>query len=267
MSRLAAFALVLAAAISAPGPVQARDEGLDRYRDLLHRKRTLERENAWLTLEARLAAGKDPYIVFDAAAARMDFRVRGVTFKSYSFSAVSLDPWTHRPPDPERIWRAIAAPIEIEMKEGGNPELIPPDPETGREAGLLYSDPNQLASQTGAVPVSTDAGLLGVDAPTDYDITFGGGLIIRIRSDREKSFRERAANGFGRLAAGARAALSGLLGGKMSDGASPPPLRLYLSTDEQTAKHLHFSLLPGEKFVVAPPPPRPVSLVLVAAGR
>jgi hypothetical protein len=58
--------------------------------------------------------------------------------------------------------------------------------------------------------------------------------------------------------------LSGLWGSKEIDVAGKPRFELFLTTDVDTAKFLHFSLLPGEKIFAVPPPPPPIVLVATA---
>ncbi len=143
--------------------------------------------------------------------------------------------------------------------------MIPPDPETGREAGLVYSDPNQIAEQTGVVPLPTDAGILGVDVPSNYYIKIEGDVVLHIRTPDDKGFHEKAVDRLAAIAAGLKATFSGWWGGRDLPERPRPKLELYLLTDVDTAKSLHHSLLPGEKIFVVPPPAPPI-VVLAAAG-
>lgn len=234
---------------------------LDRYSALLQEKRALLRESGLLKQEAEVAATKSPYILFDPAARTLEFRIRGKTLKkAYSFSSIALDENGRRPASPEQIWKALQGPLTVLEKQGGRPELIPPDPETGREAGLLYSDPNQLAAQTGVVPVDTDAGLLGVDVPTDYHLKFEEDVVFHIRTAKTLTLRQKASSRLRDIAQSLRLSLAGLWGGGDSRG-SVPRLSLYMTTDSDTAKNLHYSLLPGERVFTVPPPPPPITLI------
>lgn len=145
--------------------------------------------------------------------------------------------------------------------QGAHPELIPPDPNTAKDDGQLYSDPNQLAAQTGTGPVHSDAGVLGVDAPTDYYIKLDDGVVFHIRTPKTRTFREKAADRLAEIAENMRATLSSFWGAKEIEIAGKPRLELYLTTDPDTAKNLHYSLLPGEKVFAVPPPPPPILLV------
>jgi hypothetical protein len=253
----AAVAIALAGSTHAGG-----ESSTERYRELLHQKRALLREASILKQETDWAAGKLPYIFFNLQSSQLEFRLRGKILKSYPVKGIFQDERTTRAADPEMIWRALDQPITVTEKQGGRPELIPPDPEAGREHGLLYSDPNQLASQTGAKPIASDAGVLGVDAPTEYYIEFEEKVIFYVRSPRTPTFREKAADRFSDLTS----TLSGWFGGKTAAPDARHRLALYLVIDPETAKYLHYSLLPGEKLMLTPPSPPPVVLVAGASA-
>jgi len=230
----------------------------DRYRELLGRKRSLLREAALLQREAEWAAGKPPYIFFNLENRQLEFRMRGRTLKTYPVKGIFLDEGLRRPATPEAVWRALDKPITVYDVEGGRPELVPPDPETGRTTGLLYADPNQLATQTGATSVDTDAGVLGVDAPAEYYIQFDEEVIFHIRSPRADSIRQRASRRLAEFAAGLRGMAGGWLGRAGRKEGPTFRLTLYLTLEPEIAKYLHYSLLPGEKMIVVPPNPPPV---------
>ncbi len=269
-SRRAAFLASAAAGVALAviaGAAAARagaETALDKYQALLQEKRGLLRENATLKQEAEIAATKAPYIVFHPKEGKLEFRVRGRTLKSYVFGNVAHDERGRHPADPEAIWRMFHGPLTVLEKEGGHPELIPPSQQEAQQTGQLYSDPNQLNAQTGAGPVHSDAGVLGVDAPSEYYIKFEEEVVFHIRTAKVLSFREKASDRLGEIITGVREALSGWWGSGEKKRAGQPLLTLYLTTDVDTAKFLHYSLLPGEKLFVAPPPPPPI--VLIAAG-
>jgi hypothetical protein len=173
MKRLiAALALAAAASLLGQAPRAGADVALDKYRSLLQEKRALLRDNALLQVEADMAATKSPYIFFNVKEGKLEFRVRGKAFKSYAFASITLDERGRRSVDAETLWKSLGKPLTVAEVQGAHPELIPPDPNTAQQEGQLYSDPNQLAAQTGTGPVHSDAGVLGVDAPTDYYIKF-----------------------------------------------------------------------------------------------
>ncbi|MGH9869151.1 MAG: hypothetical protein ACREAA_13430 [Candidatus Polarisedimenticolia bacterium] len=257
-----AAVVLLAGTLSHAGA--AGEKSSDRYLELLHRKRTLLREAALLQRETEWAAGKPPYIFFNAESRQLEFRMRGKILKTYPVKGIFLDEGLRRPASPEAIWRALDKPITVYDVQGGRPELVPPDPEAGRTTGLLYSDPNQLSSQTGATSVDTDAGILGVDAPAEYFIQFDEEVIFHIRSPRDDSIGKTASRRLSELAAGLRGTIGGWFGGASGKDGTKFRLTLYLTLESEVAKFLHYSLLPGEKLIVVPPGPPPV--VLVSSG-
>ncbi|HEY3175442.1 MAG TPA: hypothetical protein VGK94_06720 [Candidatus Polarisedimenticolia bacterium] len=261
----------LAAALSGAGASAGAETALDKYQALLQEKRALLRENGLLQREAALAATREPYIFFHLEESQLEFRVRGKALKSYKFKAMTFDERGRRRADPEAIWKTLDKPLTVLEIEGSRPELIPPDPNSSGETGQLFSDPNQLASQTGApsTPTHTDAGVLGVDVPTEYYIRFamgdsgGGHVIINIRTPKTLTFRQKAADRFAEMVENISANLSSWWSGADPDPEHRPRLELFLTTDADTAKNLHYSLLPQERLFVVPPPPPPI--VLVAA--
>jgi len=270
MMAAAAGAAGLAALLtfSASGPYAGAETTLDKYQVLLQQKRELARKNTILQREAAMAATKSPYVFFHLDESKLEFRVRGRALKTYSFTSMAFDSRGRVPADAETLWKHLEEPLVVLEIEGAHPELIPPDPNTGTEAGLLYSDPNQLTSQTGAqaVPVRTDAGVLGVDVPTDYFIKFEDRVILHIRTPKTLTFRQQARDRLDEIAENLKHNLSGWWGSKEIDTPDKPRLEIYMTTDEETAKNLHYSLLPGEKVFAVPPPPPSIELVAAAAS-
>src|SRR5262249_27211736 len=160
---------------------------------------------------------------------------------------ITLDERGRRRADAETVWKALEKPLSVVEVQGAHPELIPPDPNAAKQDGQLYSDPNQLMAQTGTGPVHSGAGVLGVDAPTDHFIRFDEGAAFHTRTAKTQTFREKAADRLAEIADSMRTTLSGLWGAKEIAVAGKPRLELFLTTDADTAKFLHFSLLPGEK--------------------
>lgn len=241
------------------------DTTMSKYQSLLQEKRTLLRENAFLQVEADMAATKSAYVLFYLDLGKLEFRVRGKAFKSYAFSPITLDDGGRRVADAETMWRALDKPLTVLEVQGAHPELVPPDPNSAKQDGQLYSDPNQLAAQTGTGPVHSDAGVLGVDVPTDYYIKFDEDVVFHIRTPKTRTFREKAADRLTEIARAMRATISGIWGSKEIESGQKPRFELYLTTDTDTAKFLHYSLLPGERFIAVPPPPPPIALVAAAS--
>jgi len=261
MKRLITASTLAAAMLLCAGTRAGAETPLDKYEALLQEKRAQVRENELLQREAEFAATKSPYILFYLKEGKLEFRVRGRAFKSYTFSPITLDERGRRPADPEAVWKAIGKSLTVIEVQGAHPELIPQDPNTPENAGELYADPNQLASQTGVAAVRSDAGLLGVDVPTDYYVKFAEDVVFHIRTPKTYTFREKAADRLSDVAESMRATLSGLWSRKEIEVAARPRLELYMTTDADTAKYLHYSLLPGEKILGVPPPPPPILLV------
>lgn len=265
---VAAGAAGLVASLSLPATslLAGAETPLDKYQVLLQQKRELARKNAILQQEATIAATKSPYIFFHLEAPKLEFRVRGRALKTYAFTSMSMDERGRIPADAETLWKYLQEPLTVVEIEGAHPELIPPDPNSSAEAGLLYSDPNQLSSQTGAasVPVHTDAGVLGVDVPTDYYVRFEEKVVLHVRTPKTLTFRQQARDRLDEIAENLTHNLSTWWGRKELDNPDKPRLEIYLTTDADTAKNLHYSLLPGERVFAVPPPPP--AIALVAAG-
>jgi len=256
----AATALSLTPAISRAGA----ESDLDRLRHLVQTKRQLQREAVILKQEAAMAATHSPYLFLDTGSGNLEFRVRGKAFKTYTFK-VTLDEAGARPADPEQVWAAVDGPLVVDEIQAAHPELIPPDPETGREAGLVYSDPNQLAEETGVIPLRTDAGILGVDVPSEYYIKLDGDVVFHVRTPDARGLHEKAVDRLSAIAAGLKATFAGWFGGRDLPDQARPKLELYLLTDVDTAKNLHHSLLPGEKIFIVPPAAPPIVVLAAAA--
>lgn len=268
--RVAAGAAGLAASLAIPAAFlhAGAETPLDKYQALLQQKRVLARKNTILQQEAAMAVTKNPYVFFHLDEPKLEFRVRGRALKTYAFTSMSMDARGRIPADAETVWKNLEEPLTVLEIEGAHPELIPPDPNSGAEAGLLYSDPNQLNAQTGAalVPAHTDAGVLGVDVPTDYYVRFEQKVVLHIRTPKTLTFRQQARDRLDEIAQNLHHNLTTWWGHKDLDNPDKPRLEIYLTTDADTAKNLHYSLLPGEKVFAVPPPPPSIELVAAAAS-
>ena len=245
MRRLRRATLLLLAILpAAPTPAPAATGEGARYLELHAKRDELRRLNALLEEEARLASTRAPYVVLDLGKRTMDFRIRGKTFKTYRFEAIRIDT-RHEGLTWSEVARRLAEPITMELKEGGNPELIPPDPD---------EDPNLPPEDgDGDEEPASDASLLGVDAPTDYQVDFEQGVVFHVSAPHAAGLMDKAMNGLGELAAGLRSVFSGWLGAEPAqDG---PWLDLHLAATVETARQLHHSLLPGERFLIILPAP------------
>ncbi len=241
LGRVAVAVAVLASGLAVAGA--GGETAMDKYQALLREKRALHRENWMLSQEANLAATKNPYILLDLERRELDFRIRGKTLKSYNFIRVSDRERGAVTADAEVLWRMVDGPLTLREKEGGRPEIIPPDPNF---------DGEEPSATEGEV---SDAALLGVEALTDYFIKFEEDVVFHVRTDRARTFREIAVERLGAIAEAVGSLLT------RGPGEEEPRLSLYLTTDERTARHLYHSLLPGERLFVTPPAPPPVVLV------
>ncbi len=232
------------------GGARVADGRQDRYRSLLKERRALHRENAILEIEAKSATAKSPYLFLDLEAATLEFRIRGKTLKTYRISGLSGDSRGKQPLDAKAIWSRFSGPLMVEEVQGGQPELVPPDPEAGRETGLLYSDPKQLRDETGAVEVDTDAGILGIEAPTEYWVRLKEPLILHVRGKYDESVAGQALQRFADVLSSIGSAVSSLWGDSVATDATVP---IWLTLEPEIAQQLHHSLLPGETIWVVPP--------------
>jgi len=226
---------------------------LDRVKSLIEEKRRLQWENERLRQELAFASTPSPYVVVDSLSRTFEFRVRGKTHKTYTATALGIlgpggDPMTFT------VFRTIApAPLTVVEKAGGPLEIKPPS--VGGDAGAPASaDPN-------AGPTRTDAGILGVDAPVDYDVKLEGGIRLEIRTYHEKTRWERSRETLSSMGR----ALSDLFGGWFGRSRplpqNAPRAAVRATFDEAICKAFYHSVLPGEHFYFAPPPPAPVTLV------
>jgi len=248
----ALYCVVVALAV-APEVHLAGGEGpLDRLKSLLEEKRRLEWENATLSQELAFAATPSPYIFVDLRERSFEFRVRGRAHKTYRAEALEVVG-----ADGERLTaadlRAAAPdPLEVQDKAGGPPEVIPPAAEGGDKAAP--SDPN-------ASRLTVDAQVLGVSAPTDFDVILENGVRLEIRTRRPESGWQRARDALSGMARGLASTVKEWLrrDGPASGGTAGVALRATL--DEATARAFYHSLLPGERIYFIPLPPPPLSLV------
>ena len=261
---LLTVALALTPVSRAGATTEGRADGRqDRWRSLLKERRALQRENALLQVEAKSAASKSPYLFLNLQASTLEFRVRGKVLKTYRINGMSSDRRGKYPVDAEAIWSKFPGPLEVEEVEGGQPELVPPDPEAGRDRGLLFSDPNQLRNQTGAVEVDTDAGILGIEAPTEYWIRLKEPLVLHIHGKSDESVAGQAMQRFSDVLSRIGSAVSSLWGG--GTAGTEDAVSVWLTLDPEIAQALHHSLLPGETILIVPPSAGTTSLEATAS--
>src|SRR5262249_5106829 len=85
---LSAGALLLPLAASLASPNASGKSERERYLDLLHREKQLERLNAAYKLEADLSAKRTAYAVLSLSERRLYFKVRGRAFKGITMTGL-----------------------------------------------------------------------------------------------------------------------------------------------------------------------------------
>jgi hypothetical protein len=258
-ARGAAWALLAAASAGVSADALAGAEApLDRARSLLEEKMRLERENAVLRQELAYAATPHPYILVDLAAGSFEFRVRGKAHKTYTALAVELRDAAGRPIGIEELRRLAPEAVEVERKGEGPPEFKPPPAEGEAPEAEGRTDPN-------GAPRPTDAGLLGVDAPTDYDVDLEGGVRIEVRTRHDATRWERARRQLSEMGLAVADAVGGWLRSRRPDQNEGPRAVVRVTFDAARAKAFYHSILPTERFHFLPGPPPPVTLIASAA--
>jgi len=238
---------------------------LDRVRALVEEKRRLAWENETLTRELTFASTPSPYIFVDLKKGTFEFRVRGKAHKTYKASSVEILDGSGKSL-PEAILHALAPdPVEVTEKAGGPPELHPPaSPGDANKAGQA-PDANGDGPPGGVDPnggpVHSDAGILGVDAPSEYDIELEDGLRIEIRTPKAVGRWARLWNGMGEIASAFGNAVTSVFGRSSSSRTTLPGMAVRATVDEETAKAFYHSILPGEHLYFLPAEPPPVQLV------
>lgn len=184
-----------------------------RYVQLLARKRRAERLAASLKIEADLSAKRKAYLVLDASARKLYFKVRGRTLKAISLDAIEVAHRRHRIDPDELAGRAYV----LHLKEGKGVEteslaLKTLTPEEAALAGAKDADveqdlteqgevsegpaPAERTAGTGAPPATQKmAGVAGGSIPPDppprYHLGFDGDLSIWVVADAHPENRNR----------------------------------------------------------------------------
>jgi hypothetical protein len=255
-------AALLAAAAAAIGLCQAApalagaETALDKVKALLDEKRRLQWDNDRIREELAFASTPSPYVVIDPGTRTFEFRVRGKSHKSYAAESIEIVGRNSRPISVAELGSIAAGPVAVVEKAQGPPEFTPPalDPNAAGAA----EDPN-------AEPRQSDAMLLGVDAPADYDIDLDKGIRLEIRTRHEKTRWQRATEAFSTMGRAVTETVGGWFTGVAPGSSDEPRARVRITFDEKSAKAFYHSVLPGEHFYFRPGLPPPVSLVAAAA--
>lgn len=254
---LSAALLVAAIGIGQEAPVLAGAETpLDKVKALLDEKRRLQWDNDRIREELAFASTPSPYVVVDPSARTFEFRVRGRSHKSYSAESIEIVGRSLRPISIAELGSIAAGPVAVVEKAEGPPEFTPPpvDP----NAAAAAEDPN-------ASPRQSEAMLLGVDAPANYDIDLDKGIRLEIRTHLEKTRWQRAAEALSAMGRAVTETVGGWFGGAGdSEPSNAPRARVRITFDEKSAKAFYHSVLPGEHFYFRPGVPPPVTIVAAA---
>ncbi len=216
------------------GAATRRNHAATTRADLEMMRRRVER----LEGEAALTGTRKPYVVLDLAERTLRFRLMGMTLREAPIAA--FEAWglvsSRRGGASPGTPSSLAGIVSLQVKDG-DPRLSPLTPEQ-IEAGL--DDENAV-----------DA--LPPEPPARYSVRFSQPVVLRV---------EGAAGPGG----GVLAALGSFWHGLGRGGgpkAKPAALHLLLRLDGETAREIYRSLVPGERFIIVPPP----GLLLPEAGQ
>jgi hypothetical protein len=253
---LLAAALAALPAALAP-PLRAGAEGpLDRVRALVEEKRRLEWENETMTKELAFASTTAPYVFVDLRKRTFEFRVRGKVHKTYKADAIEIHGDADRPLSEGALHALAPNPIDVVERAGGPPELKPP-PVTAPDAnGSDFTGPDPNSG-----PVHSDAGILGVDAPINYDVTLQAGISLEIRTAKAASRWDQIRGSFAEAGRAVVETWRGWTGGSRPVLKAIQSAAVRVIVDEETAKAFYHSILPGEHVYFLPAAPPPVRLV------
>lgn len=185
----------------------------------------LRRKIALLEYEVALAKTRRPYLVIDAPASRLRYRLLGMTMREIPLKGIEIG-GLRRPqqgvvPGPQ----ALAGALVLKEKDG-DPRLTPLTP-ADVEAGA--ADENV-------------ADALPPEAPAVYGLTFRQPVTLRVEGLPENhGALAQAASWLRRLWPGG--------GG----GSSRIDLRITVRLEEGPAREVYRSLIPGERVVLIPP--------------
>lgn len=220
----AAVLLMLAAAgIAAPparhagtGPAAPTRADLD-----LSRRRV-----AVLQSEQALAATRKPYVVVDLAARTLRYGLMGMDVHQVPLAAAEAYGLRPAPPGEAPDPRLLAGIVTLKEKER-DPRLTPLT--TAQiEAGATDEDA---------------ADVLPPEAPASYGLLFQQGVVMRV-------------SGSGEGTAGLLSSVAGWwrrLWGAGPRGSGNPGLRVFVRLEENAAREVYRSLVPGQRLVLVPP--------------
>ncbi len=209
---VAALLLAAAGAGSAAVPIHA---DLD----------ALRRRVALLESELALSKSRKPYLVLDAPARRLRYRLLGMTMREIPLQSVEIS-GLRRADEGGVLGPLTLAGIATLKEKDGDPRLLPLTP-AEIEAGA--ADENV-------------ADALPPEAPAGYALRFRQPVIVRVEGIPEKqTVFTQAASWWRRLRPG-----TGRGKGRIG-------MRVILHLEEARAREVYRSLVPGERIVLVPP--------------
>jgi hypothetical protein len=195
------------------------------------------RRVALLQSEQALAATRKPYVVVDLAARTLRYGLMGMDVHQVPLAAAEAYGLRPVPAGEAPEPRLLAGIVTLKEKER-DPRLTPLTP-AQIEAGATDEDA---------------ADVLPPEAPASYGLIFQQGVVMRVSGLGEGG------------TAGLLSSIAGWwrrLWGAGPRGSGNPGLRLVVTLEENAARDVYRSLVPGQRLVIAPPP----GFVLPDAGQ
>lgn len=266
---LAACALAVAIGLAGavPGPALGSEQSdRDRYIELSRRKAKAKRLNDLWKLEGDLAAKRTAYAVLDLTQKKLYLKVRGRTFKAFSFTQLTASRRA-RPVDPEELaFRAFTLQLkegkgvetetiqrkslsDEEKKQAGRTGDDDSDEPIGAEQGGAV-DSRSLTPEEAAAAAAQSQKVAGVaggaippDPPPKYHMGFDGDLslwVVATDAPSPKAARYESALALAR-------ALGRLIGGSPEEAKET---RIEAHLPLALAQQIYRELLPGQRLLI-----------------
>lgn len=261
-----ALAVAIGLAGAGPGPAQGSDQSdRERYIELSRRKEKAKRLNDLWKLEGDLAAKRTAYAVLDLTQKKLYLKVRGRTFKAFSFTQLTASRRA-RPVDPEELaFRAFT--LQLKEGKGVETETIQRkslSDEEKRQAGRTDDDSDEPigAEQGGAVEsqsltpeeaaaaaaqsqkvAGVAGGAIPPDPPPKYHMGFDGDLslwVVATDAPSPKASRYESALALART-------VGRLIGGTPQEAKET---RIEARLPLALAQQIYRELLPGQRLLI-----------------